>query len=71
MIIACNWNNRIKFCYEKDGSYWNAVDIYKNDSANNGCAMEVYADAVFKQSGCSKNKKQQSERRKHDIIGFL
>lgn len=50
MIVACNWNNRIKFCYEKDGSYWNAVDIYRNDSANNGCAMEVYADAVFKQN---------------------
>ena len=50
MIVACNWNNKMKLCYEKDGSYWNALDVYRNDSANNGCVVDVYADAVFKKN---------------------
>lgn len=50
MIVACNYDNKIKFCYGKDGSYWNAMDIYRNDGANNGCSIDVYGDMVCKQN---------------------
>ena len=50
MIVACNSNNKTKFCFEKDGSYWNAMDVYKNDGANNGCSIDVWGDMACKQN---------------------
>lgn len=50
MIVACNWNNKTKFCFEKDGSYWNAMDIYRNDGANNNCSVDIWGDVTCKQN---------------------
>lgn len=50
MIIACNYDNKTKFCFEKDGSYWNAMDIYRNDGANNNCSVDIWGDVTCKQN---------------------
>ena len=49
-IISANYFNKMKFCYEKDGSYWNAMDIYRNDGANNSCSVDVYGDMTCKKN---------------------
>ena len=50
MIVTCNWNNKTKFCFEKDGSYWNAMDVYRNDGANNNCSIDMWGDVTCKQN---------------------
>ena len=50
IIVACNSNNKTKFCFEKDGSYWNAMDVYRNDGANNNCSIDMWGDVTCKQN---------------------
>ena len=44
--VASNYNNQLRFCYEKNGSYYSAMSIYRNDNTSAGCAIEYYADEV-------------------------
>ena len=44
--VACNYNNQLRLGYEKNGSYYPGISIYRNDNTSAGCAIEYYADEV-------------------------
>ena len=45
-FVACNYNNQLRLGYEKNGSYYPGISIYRNDNTSAGCAIEYYADEV-------------------------
>lgn len=44
--VACNHHNQLRLGYEKNGTYYSAMSIYRNDNTGAGCAIEYYADEV-------------------------
>lgn len=46
LYVACNYGNQLRLGYEKNGSYYYAMSIYRNDNTSAGCAIEYYADEV-------------------------
>ena len=44
--VACNYNNQLRLGYEKNGSYYPGISIYRNDNTSAGCAIEYYADEL-------------------------
>lgn len=49
-FVTCNNHNQLRLGYEKNGSYYSAMSIYRNDNTNAGCAIEYYADEVHHQN---------------------
>lgn len=45
-FVACNHHNQLRLGYEKNGSYYPGISIYRNDNTSAGCAIEYYADEV-------------------------
>lgn len=45
-FVTCNHNNQLRLGYEKNGSYYPGMSIYRNDNTSAGCAIEYYADEV-------------------------
>ena len=45
-FVACNYHNQLRLGYEKNGTYYSAMSIYRNDNTGAGCAIEYYADEV-------------------------
>ncbi len=46
LYVACNYGNQLRLGYEKNGSYYYAMSVYRNDNTSAGCAIEYYADEV-------------------------
>lgn len=44
--VACNHHNQLRLGYEKNGTYYSAMSIYRNDNTSAGCAIEYYADEL-------------------------
>lgn len=44
--VACNYHNQLRLGYEKNGTYYSAMSIYRNDNTSAGCAIEYYADEL-------------------------
>ena len=45
-FVTCNHNNQLRLGYEKNGSYYAGISIYRNDNTSAGCAIEYHADEV-------------------------
>ena len=45
-FVACNHHNQLRLGYEKNGTYYSAMSIYRNDNTSAGCAIEYYADEL-------------------------
>lgn len=45
-FVTCNHNNQLRLGYEKNGSYYPGMSIYRNDNTSAGCAIEYHADEV-------------------------
>lgn len=45
-FVTCNHNNQLRLGYEKNGSYYPGISIYRNDNTSAGCAIEYHADEV-------------------------
>lgn len=45
-FVTCNYNNQLRLGYEKNGSYYPGISIYRNDNTGAGCAIEYHADEV-------------------------
>ena len=45
-FVTCNHNNQLRLGYEKNGSYYPGISIYRNDNTSAGCAIEYFADEV-------------------------
>lgn len=46
LYVACNYGNQLRLGYEKNGTYYSAMSIYRNDNTSAGCAIEYYADEL-------------------------